>query len=89
MVNQSDKKLIYERKPTKYGRKGYATIYFTYTSSIIVKEVKIQEEHIICKIHDHSKDVQINEYNKKKWTTLNIILSPNHGNERNKHHPSL
>jgi hypothetical protein len=55
MVNQSDKKLIYERMPTKNMQESvYATFYFTYTSSIIVKEVKIQEEHVICEIHDHS-----------------------------------
>jgi hypothetical protein len=50
-----------------------------------VKEVKIQE-HIICEIYDQSKDVQINAFNQTK---MDNILSPNHGSETNKHHPSL
>lgn len=54
----------------KNARKGYATLYFTYTSSIIVKKIKIQEEQIICEIHDQSKDVQINAFNQNKMDNI-------------------
>jgi len=39
------------------------------------------------KIHDWSKDVKWNVQSIKKWTTLDIIPSPLHGNEMNKHQP--
>jgi hypothetical protein len=39
------------------------------------------------KIHDLSKDVKWNVQSIKKWTTLDIIPSPLHGNEMNKHQP--